>query len=183
MDKISIVLELLKLTGIDASATNEKLKSIKWKSSKGDEYEIIESDIDCSANNVAWFQSSFHDDLLLVKYENGERFEWVPETYNPAFGCTCIHLEWRGNTLLYIYLEKHDLYVCSINGRDVRHYNFHGEDLNIGKEFVSVGSFGYEKRNEVELLNLPDLDKVKKVTLEEAKSLGLLPKFYQNCYQ
>ena len=40
---------------------------------------------------------------------------WQIETYNPYFGCSIHHLEWRGETLFIIYTEKH-LTLCGCIG-------------------------------------------------------------------
>lgn len=177
MDKLIKVLELLNAEGINASIYDEDYKSVKWVNPKGDEYDILESDIAFCEDKIAWFQSSYEDDHLLVTYENGIRFQWVPETYNPVFGCECIYLGWRKGALIFIYLEKHDIYVCSIKGTEVKRYNFHGDHLCIGNDYVSIAAYGYKDRNEVELLSLPDLKK-KTVSLDCADKLGLRPVYY-----
>ena len=168
---------------IDATAVGNDLVSIKWNAVNGDEYEIYEPDIAISKNGTAWFQTSRGDDHKLIVYCDSNRFEWVPHTYNPVFGCECIYLGWRDKFLLYIYLEKHDIYICTIQNKEVKHIHFNGEHLFVGEDFVTYGSFSFERKGKVSLVRLPELDVVEKISLDEAQQQEIVPIYYQDYYQ
>lgn len=148
---------------------------IRWISESGDECYIYQDDIAVEGDKVAWFQSSKRDRHLLVIYENDSSYSWVPETYSPIFGCTCFLLEWYKNYLIFIYQEKHDIYICSVRDEDVNYVSFHGEEIERKGNLISYDTYMNKPADQVRLIQIPELIQLEPISKVEAKERGLLP--------
>ncbi len=182
MKLINKVVEKLAEEGISSEVEGNDFNEVCWNLN-GVKYYVCQSDIAEEGNYLAWLQSSEGDDHLLVVYENGEKFTWEPETYNPAFGCSCIYIGWRKGFLVLVYLEKHDIYICTISDGVVRSYNFHGEEIFIGEDVVSYSSYRDERNRKVKVISLTTLEKKEVIDVAEAKKRGIKPQCYQEYMQ
>ncbi|WP_413664923.1 hypothetical protein ACG1BZ_06625 [Microbulbifer sp. CNSA002] len=179
MSKLEKVLEILEESGVSCDLDLSPPREIQWID--GDiKYNIYECDIAEKEDALGWLQSSDNDDHLLVIHQKNSRLTWLPETYNPAFGCECIYIGWRGDFLIFIYLEKHDIYICKASNNTVEHFNFSGQDIFIGEDVVTYCSFGGIKKGKVSLIELESFNEVKKITIQEAEKNGTKPIYYQD---
>ena len=112
---------------------------------------------------------------LLKIYQNGSLFVWTPKTYNPIFGCHCILLEWYKNHLIFIYQEKHDIYICSILEKEVKYFNFHGEEIERKYDMISYETYMNKSSEKVKLIRIPELVELEPIDKAEAEQRGLLP--------
>lgn len=180
MDKITPVAAILEGEGFHPIIEKKRIgntswNEIIWTDTNGDECSIFEDNIAIEHSSVSWFQSSKRDKHLLKIYEKGDPFSWIPITYNPAFGCTCFLLEWYKNHLLFIYQEKHDIYICSILGKTVKHVNFHGEEMARQGDIISFDTFMGRLPNKIRLIKVPELILLEPMDKSEAERTGLLP--------
>ena len=181
MNLVQRVVEKIQAKGFKTKIDETEPKEIYW-AVNGVKYFIYEPNIAAHGTSLAWFQSSDNDDHLLVVCENGSEFEWIPETYNPAFGCDCIYIGWRNKHLVFIYLEKHDIYICVVSDSEVKHINFHGENLFVGDDKVTYSSFGDVRKDIVNLISLPNIDESSSIDFKEAEKRGIKPIFYQEYF-
>ncbi|MCS3800786.1 hypothetical protein [Niastella sp. OAS944] len=180
MEKLHIVLEKLRSENYNASIKTEILcekewYQITWKDESGDECFISQDDIAIEGDKIAWFQSSKHDRHLLKVYENDISYSWVPETYNPIFGCICLLLEWYKDHLIFIYQEKHCIYICSYRDNRINHFHFHGEDIERKGNLISYENYMGRLTDKVRLIQLPELIELEPISKTEADKLGLIP--------
>lgn len=158
------------------------LKDIKW--TNNDKYNIIIDEYSIAINQekglYAWLE--YHEKMtesngvdcqyyLKMADKNSIFFEWIPETYNPFFGCDTFLLKWYDEKLLFIYREKHDFYACKIENKKVVLQNLNCHDVAIYKD--KMGLLNYENENLIQILSLPNLDKLPSITKEEAKKANL----------
>ncbi|HTL82302.1 MAG TPA: hypothetical protein VL651_11380 [Bacteroidia bacterium] len=181
MENLLSVIEILKHQQPDPKIVTQRFsdleyKEIVWSDSSNDEFHIAESDIAVDKGKIAWFQYSDQADFLLNIYENGNLFSWIPITYNPIFGCMCYLLEWYKDHLLFIYREKHDIYICSVKDQNVKHFNFHGEEIERKGDLISYETYQNKLADKVRLIRIPELIESDSIAKTEAEKLGLLPK-------
>ncbi len=179
MEKSEKVANKLAQHGINAHIDESSPKMVSWINS-GVEHWIFESDITENAESLAWFQSSDNDDHLLVVCKDDIEFRWVPKTYNPAFGCTCIYIDWHKNNVVFVYREKHDIYICTTDGTNITHRNFHGENIYIGDELIAYSGYKDTQSENVNILALPELNHLECVSTNEAQERGINPIFYED---
>lgn len=176
------VVKALKADGIYAKVEGNDFKELYWLIDDIRHF-IYESDISENGESLAWLQSSDEDDHLLVMYKSGLKFTWKPKTYNPVFGCECIYIGWREDLLLFIYLEKHDIYICTILEDKVNTCNFHGEDIFVGKSVVAYSSYKDRRDGVVKVILANDLNEIETTDIEQAEKRGIKPIYYQEITQ
>jgi hypothetical protein len=180
MNKLNIVFERLKQEGyspviITKSFNDSAWSEINWVDERKDECSIYEDNISIENNRLTWFQSSKSDRHLLKVYENNDVFTWTPITYNPIFGCTCLLLEWYKNHVIFIYQEKHGIYICSIANKIVKHFYFHGEEIERKGDLISYETYMGRQPNKIRLIKIPELTEPEPIDRMEAEKLGLVP--------
>lgn len=180
MNKLLAVTEKLKSVFKIPEIVNENSDGIsaswiKWTEENNDACKIYEDDIAVENEKLAWFQSSENDNYLLVIYENNKIFRWIPETHNPIFGCICLLLEWFEDHLIFIYQEKHYIYICSISNEKVRHFKFHGAEIERKGNLISYELYQGKLADKVRLIRIPDLTEIEPIDKKEAERIGLLP--------
>ena len=179
MSKYNKVIEILESENFAPRIETETFKENSWDLLKwninDDECFVFEGDIALDNNNIAWFQTSERDNHLLRVIQNNEKFEWTPKTYNPIFGCDCIHIEWNNEHVLFIYQEKHDLYVCSIKNSEIKTFCVEGAELERKGNTLAYETFQNRLENHVRLIELPSLKELEPITKEEAKKRELYP--------
>ncbi|MFB6454971.1 hypothetical protein ACE38W_06840 [Chitinophaga sp. Hz27] len=180
MDKLNLVVQKLQQENYDPiiksdSPEESAWKIITWTDEKGDECRIFEEDIAIKDGSLAWFQSSKHDNFLVKIYENDSSFSWEAVTYNPFFGCYCILLEWYKDHLIFIYQEKHDIYICAIKNHHVNYFNYHGEDIERNGNVIAYDTYTGKNPEIVRLIQIPELIELAPITAAEAEERGLIP--------
>jgi uncharacterized protein (TIGR02996 family) len=97
---------------------------------------------------------------------------WKIASYNPFFGCDVRFLEWFGETVLFIYREKHHTYICRFG------IDFPAKFKIIEDRWVldgsQLGHRGY-RATSVQRLTIPGLDELPSWSVEEAAKWQLLP--------
>lgn len=180
MDKIRIVLEKLQKENYNPVVESEIINDTKWSQiiwmdDSGDECRIHQDDISIEGDKIAWFQSSKRDNYLITVYENDFSYSWTPKTYNPFFGCFCLLLEWYQDHLIFIYQEKHGIYICSIKDRGINDFYFHGEEIERKNNLVSYNTYMNNPADTVRLIQIPELIELEPISKTEAEKNGLLP--------
>ena len=113
---------------------------------------------------------------LKARVDVREAIDWIVETYNPFFGCRVGYMAWHGERVVVIYREKHDSYACSLSATGGRR-----ELVEIADEWAVVGdeiTYCSEEPDFAERLALPDLRRLARVSLDDAREAGLLPPGY-----
>lgn len=139
---------------------------------------IHESNIAVDGERIAWFQSSWGNQHLLRVYEkeNSQYFSWKPITQNPFFGCYCILIEWYKDHLIFIYQEKHGIYICAVRDNNVRHFKFHGEEIERKGDLISYETYMGKTPDSIKLIKIPELILQEPIGKEEAEKRGLVPR-------
>jgi len=171
MDIIKLVLDKLKHEGINAIYENS---IIVWHDDNNEERYISEKDIDYSNGKLAWFQSSVTSNHLLRLLYNDEAFSWEPITYNHSFGCDCHLIEWHDDYLLFVYREKHDVYICVIKDKVVNNFHFYGEEITRKNDIFFFREYRSQSSNILKRLKLPELIQLETITEEEASKEGVV---------
>ncbi|MNJ91844.1 hypothetical protein D3C87_94990 [compost metagenome] len=151
------------------------LSSLRWIDENQDECYIYPTDIAIREDQIAWFQTSERDNHLLKVYDAGNEFVWEPITYNPVFGCYCLLLEWYKDHLMFIYQEKHEVYICAVKDREVRHFKFHGEEIERKGNLIAYDTYMGKIPGKVRLIQIPELTELEPLDLPEAEKRGLIP--------
>jgi hypothetical protein len=180
MNKLNIVFEQLKQDGyspviVTKTFNDSDWSEINWVDESKDECSIYQDNISIENNRLTWFQSSKSDHHLLTVYENNDVFTWIPKTYNPIFGCYCLLLEWYKNHVIFIYQEKHGIYICSISNKNVKHFYFHGEEIERKGDLISYETYTNKQPNKIRLIKIPELTEPEPIDRTEAEKLGLVP--------
>lgn len=180
MEIFNAVIQQLQLEGFQPEINLSEegrftLKQLLWKDAAGKEQCIDESDIAVQADKLAWFQTNKDDEHLLKVYENGHSFSWEPETYNPVFGCTCLLLEWYQDHLLFVYQEKHAIYICVVKDAEVRHFHFIGGNMQRKDDLISFETYMDKIPGKVRVIRIPELVEEEPIDMAEAERLGLVP--------
>lgn len=171
MDVIKIVLDELKNKSIHA--IYEK-SAITWHDNFNEEHCIYETDIDFLSGKLAWFQSSNSGKHLLRLFNNDECFNWEPITHNNVFGCDCHLIEWNDDYLIFVYREKHDVYICVIKDKVVTYFNFYGEEITRKNDVFFFREYRSQSSNMLKRLKLPELIQLDPVTEEDALKEGIV---------
>jgi len=180
MNHLQLVLETLEKNGLRPTVEEESFKGglfkrIRWDDPQKGICQIYESDIDYQDGKLAWFQSiEDGSDFLLVVIEHEEPFEWTPITHNPFFGCFCILLEWYKEHLIFIYQEKHGIYICSIRNSSVNHIRFHGEEIERKGDIVTYQTYG-KPSEKISAVKIPELEIMPPIDRQEAEKMDLIP--------
>src|ERR1700759_4197874 len=111
-DVIKLILDKLSDEGI--KATYEEKHRIVWLDQFNVEQYIYETNIDYSNGKLSWFQSRDNSKFLLRVFENDKSFSWIPITYNYSEPCDCYLLEFYDDYLIFVYHEKHNIYICIV---------------------------------------------------------------------
>lgn len=124
------------------------------------------------ADPFEW-ESDFHDIhyYLRIRGKDGREVAWEPKTYNPFFGCDVQFMEWYGDAVLFIYEEKHDVYVSRFGLNEPARFHAIGDNWIL--DGCQLAHVGY--RTEVQRLSIPDLKELPPLSEAEAIQLDLLP--------
>jgi hypothetical protein len=182
MNKLETVISKLHLEGCNPKKVHHEGKhsswsSVVWTDASRITWEITnsESDIAIEGEQIAWFQKSTNDQHVLKVIENGNTFSWTPITYNPAFGCMLLSLEWYKDSCIFIYAEKHDIFICSIKSGEGKHFHFHGFEMGRKENIISYDTFSNRLPGKVRLIQIPELLELESLDMSDAEMLGLLP--------
>lgn len=147
---------------------------IKWKKDQLHHY-VYSTDVVYHKGRLAWFQSSEEDVYHLCLLEKNQLWKWEPEMYNPVFGCLCLELYWMGEQLIFMYQEKHDIYIAIVHKGQVKHHNFHGQSYKLTPDKLVYQTHSQRIRKLVSWIDIPNLEKVEEVEWRIAKQLDLAP--------
>ncbi|MCI0700933.1 MAG: hypothetical protein L0241_07615, partial [Planctomycetia bacterium] len=131
-------------------------------------------DIPCRPDDRFRRQGNFHDIHyhLRIRGSDGREVSWEPRTYNPFFGCRVQFMEWFGDVILFIYEEKHSVYVSrfSLNA-PARFHPINDYWILDGNQLAHIGY----RETEVRRLFIPGLEELPPLSESEAAKLELLP--------
>ena len=182
MNPIEDIIKLLEQEGLapvleTIDHDGRQSQNIKWKNHSGSECVVLSGDTAVDGEKIAWFESDYWSYHRLKIMENGEIFSWQPETYNPVFGCYCLLLEWYKGHLLFIYQEKHDIYICTIINKKINFFHFHGEEIERKGNLISFNTYSKtgEPEDHVKIIKIPELELQQPITRTEAERMGLIP--------
>ena len=180
MEKFEQVIAVLKRKNQDLVFEIEHFSdgspnTLLWTDENKDDCFIYRTNIAIHENKMAWFQSSKNDHHLLRVFENGTEFSWEPLTHNPVFGCYCLLIEWYRGELIFIYQEKHEVYICAIKNGSVRHFKFHGEDIERKGNLIAYDTYTGKIPGKVRLVQIPELIELEPIDRSEAEKIGLIP--------
>lgn len=171
MDPISLVAEKLKSENTDFSPGDWQITISPGSS---DEYTIHHADIAYADNRLAWFQTDNDYRHLLRVFENGESFDWEPITYNPVFGCDCLLLKWYPGHLIFIYIEKHEIYICCVKNKEVKTSSFHGDQISKRGDTIYYKNFGPDN-GFIERFDLAGFTRMEPITSSQATLEKIYP--------
>lgn len=114
--------------------------------------------------------------------ENSKLWEWEPEMYNPAFGCWCLELHWLERQLVFMYKEKHDIYIAVVDNGQVKCHSFYGEKYKLTPNKLIYQTYSQSNRDLVTWLDVPSLEQVEEIEWRGARQLNLEPEAMQNNY-
>lgn len=135
---------------------------------------IRKSEITSSENYIAWFESDYHGYQRVKIYLNSKKYlEWEPITYNSSFACYCGYLKYHSDVLIFIYKEKHDAYIVSINKMEVRYFNYNGERYCVGKDLIYYEEYSNMNNGVIGVVTIPDLKVQPCINKDELDSLNL----------
>lgn len=149
--------------------------SLIWTDESGDECSIYDSNIAIHEEQIAWFQTSKRDHHLLTIHDGTTEFTWEPITHNPVFGCYCLLVEWYKEHVIFIYQEKHEIYICAVKDGEVRHFKFHGEEIERKGDLIAYETYMGKIPGKVRLVRIPELTEPEPIDRAEAEKLGLIP--------
>ena len=168
------------------AAVCERLeRPVRIIDANGYEREITAAAVHPEEDWIAWVeyrckeQRAHYLDIefrLKARVDGREAIDWIVETYNPFFGCRVGYMAWHGERVVVIYREKHDSYACSLSVTGGRR-----ERVQIADEWAVVGdeiSYCGEEPDFVERLSLPDLQRLARISSNDARAAGLLPPGY-----
>jgi len=75
---------------------------------------------------------------------------------------------------MFIYKEKHDIYICSIKDGNVKYFNFNGEEIERKGDLISYETYT-NRSDKVKLIKIPDLIELNPIDKAEAARLGIIP--------
>ena len=172
MNPVERIIKVLEQEGLHPELKEDN--SVKWQNKHGKQCRIFEQDTAVEEERLAWFESDGDAYHLLRVMENGQSFNWTPETYNPVFGCSCLLLKWYKDHLIFIYQEKHKIYICAIHNRQVNHFSFSGEEIERKGNLISFDTYGVPSEK-IRLIQIPELLLLDPISKTEAEQMGLLP--------
>lgn len=147
---------------------------IKWQKDSQHHY-VYSTDIVYHKGRLAWFQASEENRYRLYLLYEQDLWEWEPEMYNPFFGCLCLELQWIQEHLVFVYREKHDIYIATVYQGEVQHHNFNGEKFKLTTSRFTYQTYGQSSRDLVSVLEIPSLQPLETIEWRVAKQLGLAP--------
>ena len=179
MDAIDRILDILHAEGHRPQVEMERHKDASWEiitwEVDDDDYSIYGGDIAVEGDNIAWFQTSDEDDHLLRVFQNQNHLAWTPITHNPAYGCECLLVEWYQDHLLFIYQEKHDVYVCAVRHGKVNTFQIEGDLLARNGDRLAFETFRPSSAKPIRVLALPSLKELEPLSRAEAEWEDLTP--------
>ena len=149
---------------------------------RGYEREIIGAAVHPSTNRIAYVEtrakkrwwSSLIDVSIKIHLRNtdGSERNVNIKSYNPFFGCDIGFFHWVDDFALLIYSEKHRTYTCTFGD------NWPPNFVEIDDYWIingqTLGYIGY-KESMVKRLSIPELSQLESISINDAKSLELLP--------
>lgn len=154
---------------------------VKLIDAQGYEQEIIAAAVEggngkiayvrCRAKEVWPQHVDIHFHVHLRRADGAER-SWPIKSYNPYFGCDVGLMEWMDDTVILIYREKHDTYICKLAPKEAPVFKEIADDWVINHRVIGYWSWA---DSAVSRLSLPDLTPLAPITEEEARAQGILP--------
>ena len=176
-------------TDAEPDALSTKLnRPVKYMNEYGFDVEIVGGAIHPTKNWIAWvdYYEKTHKDrgtywecdyFLRIKVDDTQVFEWNVETYNPFFGALTCHMDWYGDLLVYIYLEKHLLYGVTLTTSELItrvELGLVGVEMTIVDNIVYIlPVLDYEKKI-LKRYRIPSWEELSPITEDEAFKLGLI---------
>lgn len=182
MNLIQVVLDKLIEEGFNPTVETflypiGETKNIVWTDPAGSQYKIsTDTNIAIEEDKIAWFQSDGEANHLLKIYQKDSLFSWIPKTHNPIFGCYSLLLEWYEGHLIFIYQEKHGIYISSIRDQEVKQFYFHGEEIERNGHLIAYENYTGKLIDKVRVLKLPELLDLEPIDRREAEKAGLIPR-------
>lgn len=153
-----------------------------YTDSRGYECELIGAAIHPCSNHIAYVESrakkrwwsSLIDVSIKVHLRDPDGSEKNVDikSYNPFFGCDIGFFRWIEDVALLIYSEKHRTYICAFG------LNWPPNFVEIEDYWIitgqTLGYIGY-KQDTVKRLSIPDLLPLESISINDSRSLELLP--------
>lgn len=172
MNQLDLILSKLKQENINASI--EDGWRISWKDARDEKHRITRNNVAVADDRLAWFQSDLFGKHLLRVFDKNYKLNWEPITHNPVFGCDCLLIQWYSEHLVFIYIEKHNIYICRIKDGKVSTFDFHGEEIIRRGDIVYFKDYdpdtGFIKRFDLSNFELLDA-----ISSQQANTEGVYP--------
>lgn len=68
--------------------------------------------------DASWIRDKY---IFRVQVDGRQTLEWEVETYNPAFGMIPFYFHWHGDEVIFMYIEKHDIYGVTASTNAIKH--------------------------------------------------------------
>ena len=135
--------------------------------------EIDRDHIALNEDKLAWFEEEHYSNYYMLHiYEGEKKLEWEPISHNLSFGCDAYLLKWINKKLLFIYKEKHDIYICIFDNMELTEVHFHGDELFYDGEKVYVKDY-HGNGPFVRVIKIPEMRQLSDVSYEELKERGV----------
>lgn len=163
------------------TATRLLGRSVRFVDDRGYQREIFAAAVNEQSGAVAFFESRAKQLRRMVDVTislhiqgiDGRHVQWEIVTYNPYFGCEVGFMKWFSDSILVIYREKHNTYVCRFG------LDFPALCKEIGDYWIVNGSVLAsccdKNATVVQRLSLPKLSKLPNISKEEAQREGVFP--------
>jgi hypothetical protein len=141
-------------------------------------WEVTAAEVDEAARRAVWVEwkekdtGRVVDTAYFLKARDGSRLvaHWEIETYNPYFGCRARFLGWHGDSVVFVYEDKHDTHVAtSARGQDVRRAQI-APEWSVETDFVAYRN---SDAGRVDRLALPTLEPLPPLADDEARRMGI----------
>ncbi len=175
--EVSLLKDYLTEKGYDLHLESKEetdFVEIKWKNN-GDEHYVYSVDIVYHKGRLAWFQASKNHHYRLCVVDRDNLWEWEPVLYNPFFGCLSMALRWIEEQLMFVYRDKHDIYIAAVQDGKVKYHKFHGEKFKLTENHFTYQTYSQSGKDLVSMLEIPSLKQLGSIELRAARQLGLEP--------
>jgi len=88
--------------------------------------------------DASWIRDKY---MFRIQVDGEQTLEWEVETYNPAFGMIPFYFHWHGDEVIFMYIEKHNIFGVTATTKAIKHRVKLGHQtatINLEDDIVTV---------------------------------------------
>ena len=164
---------------------NHDYNCLEWESQHGWRNRVYDGSVLIIYNNIRAYQEERFNERqgeiykysLVILTGSKQEFKWdLVQVDRDESRFECLYLGQHNKSIIHIHRHELQISILSYSNEVLKRINFKSELINRKGNIISIERIQKENKDKpVELIELPELNKLKSITYEESEELNLRP--------